>query len=532
MKLAMGVFDSPQTQEQPTLYIDPHRTNIAVFGGSMTGKTTFLKTLLVRIHEEQRVPEEDVYIIDFGGNLGDYSMLPRVCACFDSSNEENIKRVFRTLERRLKDNVARLNSQSYYSMEETTPGLCPPHLMLIIDNVNAFLSDERYATYQDRLLGFCRDGLSKGLSVIFTANDLSGMSRIVANCGRKIAFEMPADYYFELYSSSVNKPMRVPGRGLINLDRETFEFQCFLPFADEKTELSNLLDKHRGYTNANRMVSFGETLRSDNVTDYLPAGCTVSDNPDSILIGLDYYEHEPICLNIHETTSIAIYGKRKFGKSNLLALILKEIKKRKADARFVYLDDGREQVKPFYDSDQASGIDSQLITDAQQLRPYLAENGYISIKKDNAGRSGFQPIPEIRTPYTVFVLQGKSLYRGLSESRNAIFRDLGSMIGNAEAKGYLFIFSDVQKISDAYEQVTFNNLISTAFLLDNIGEFVGDRGNKSVFGEMDARELKAEYAKCVVGDGYFYDTEADKLKKMRILDESEELKRLGLYHRI
>lgn len=186
MKLAMGMYDSPQTQGQPILYLDPHRSNIAVFGGPMTGKTTFIKSLLVRMHENPAsIPNEDIYIIDFGGNIGSYSQLPRVCACFDSSNEENIKRVFRTLERRLKENVNALNSQSYYSLEESNPDSCPPHLMLIIDNVNAFLSDERYSTYQDRLMSFCRDGLSKGLSVIFTANDLSGMSRIVANCGKK-----------------------------------------------------------------------------------------------------------------------------------------------------------------------------------------------------------------------------------------------------------------------------------------------------------------------------------------------------------
>ena len=486
MKLAMGMYDSPQTQEQPILYLDPHRSNIAVFGGPMTGKTTFIKSLLVRMHENPAsIPNEDIYIIDFGGNIGSYSQLPRVCACFDSSNEENIKRVFRTLERRLKENVNALNSQSYYSLEESNPDSCPPHLMLIIDNVNAFLSDERYSTYQDRLMSFCRDGLSKGLSVIFTANDLSGMSRIVANCGKKIAFEMPAENYFELFNSSVNKPMRVPGRGIINLDRDAFEFQCFMPFADEKEELPALLEKYRGFSNKNRMVSFGDTLRSDNVSLYIPSGYAVPHDPDSILIGLDYYEHEPIVLNINKTRSIAIYGKRQFGKSNLLVRILKEIKGTKKNARFVYL----------------------------------------SVRKDSSGR----PLhPESKNnPFTVFVIQGKSLYRG-GNIINALLGYLSELNAKAEDRGYLFIFSDVRRFSDAYQQVMFNNLISAAFLFDNIGDFVGDRGNKSVFGEMDAKELKAEFAKCSLGDGYFYDTEADKLMKMKVLDESEELIRLGL----
>lgn len=526
MKLAMGMYDSPQTQEQPILYLDPHRSNIAVFGGPMTGKTTFIKSLLIRMHENPAsIPNEDIYIIDFGGNIGSYSQLPRVCACFDSSNEENIKRVFRTLERRLKENVNALNSQSYYSLEESNPDSCPPHLMLIIDNVNAFLSDERYSTYQDRLMSFCRDGLSKGLSVIFTANDLSGMSRIVANCGKKIAFEMPAENYFELFNSSVNKPMRVPGRGIINLDRDAFEFQCFMSFADEKEELPALLEKYRGFSNKNRMVSFGDTLRSDNVSLYIPSGYAVPHDPDSILIGLDYYEHEPIVLNINKTRSIAIYGKRQFGKSNLLVRILKEIKGTKKNARFVYLDDGREQVKRIFDDDQKNGIDSCLKTDVDQLTPYLDSEGYISVRKDSSGR----PLhPESKNnPFTVFVIQGKSLYRG-GNIINALLGYLSELNAKAEDRGYLFIFSDVRRFSDAYQQVMFNNLISAAFLFDNIGDFVGDRGNKSVFGEMDAKELKAEFAKCSLGDGYFYDTEADKLMKMKVLDESEELIRLGL----
>ena len=56
-----------------------------------------------------------------------------------------------------------------------------------------------------------------------------------------------------------------------------------------------------------------------------------------------------------------------------------------------------------------------------------------------------------------------------------------------------------------------------AFLLDNIAEFVSDRGSRSVFGEMDPKELKNEYAKCELGDGYYYDIESDELKKIKLI---------------
>jgi hypothetical protein len=36
----------------------------------------------------------------------------------------------------------------------------------------------------------------------------------------------------------------------------------------------------------------------------------------------------------------------------------------------------------------------------------------------------------------------------------------------------------------------FNNAISSAFLLDNIAEFAGERGQKKIFGSMDVKSLK------------------------------------------
>lgn len=91
----------------------------------------------------ERIPGDDIYLIDFGGNIGAYGKLSNVCACFDNSNEENIKRVFRTVEKRLADNARCLESQTYYSVVEKTPEKAPRHIFLMIENINAFIADER-----------------------------------------------------------------------------------------------------------------------------------------------------------------------------------------------------------------------------------------------------------------------------------------------------------------------------------------------------------------------------------------------------
>ena len=525
MNVAMGVYDNPQDQKQPIFFIDHFKRNVAIFGGPMTGKTTFVKTFLVRMHDNPDMcPKEDVYIIDFGNNLGEYGQLKNVCACFGSSSEEDIKRIFRTIETRMEANAKQLGSSSYYTLVDTEPQKCPNHITLIIENLNAFLTDERYSNYQDRLLGFCRDGLAKGLSVILTANDLSGTSRIVSNCGQKIAFEMPADSYMEVFGCKVAMPMSAKGRGVATVIDDSgrsgiYEFQCFLPFENETKGLRLLNKKYENVVNPNLMSSFSEELTEANFNQFCKGDLSVLSDKNNLCVGLDYYEHFPMCVNIKESPSIAIYGKRKFGKTNLLFKMLRDIKTKNAGVRIIYLDDGRQQLTGFYDEDQKSGIDSLYFKDVTSLRSYLVSNGYGGIPRDSAGGidRNASSASESNTPFTVFVLQGKMLFQGSVDAKYLMAQLFPEMIGNAEAKQYLFIYSDVRNIADADIRTVFNNSISVAFLLDNIGEFVGDKGSKSVFGEMDAKELKAEYAKCSIGDGYCYDIETDSLKKVKFI---------------
>lgn len=519
MKLAMGQYDAPQVQKQEIFRLDPYRSNIAVFGSPMSGKTTFVKTLLVRLHENMRQqPGENIYLIDFGGNIGAYGKLRNVCACFDNSNEENIKRVFRTIEKRLDENARLLDSQSYYTLVSKSPEKAPTHMFLIIENINAFLTDDRYASYQDRLIRFCRDGLSKGLTVVITANDTRGLSRLLANFGQRVAFEMPGESYFDIFNTKVNKPMKVPGRGIINMDSAIYEFQCFLPFAavNDEEPIRALVEQTARYPNEHIMAAFSDVLTRENAAAYC-ASEHLSAGTDEIVVGLDYYEHKPVGVNIAESRSIAIYGKRRFGKSNLLTVLLEGIRQIRPEARFVYLDDGRKQLTPFYmPGEKQISANAEYFTDIGLFRDYLTEAGYGGLRRNAAPA---QPrVSEIRqTPFTVFVLQAKLLYRNSPDARYLMGTWFPVMIGDAENRDYLFIFSDVGNISEADLRAPFNDNVSVAFLLDNIGEFVAEKGNKTVFGEMDARELKAEYAKCAVGDGYIYDTEADELQKLKFM---------------
>ena len=122
----------------------------------------------------------------------------------------------------------------------------------------------------------------------------------------------------------------------------------------------------------------------------------------------------------------------------------------------------------------------------------------------------------------MFVIQSKQVYLNTPECKRFINSILPQLTAVAEERGFLFIFSDVQKISDAEQNSFFNNNVSAAFLLDNIAEFAGERGQKTIFGSMDVKTLKEDYAKCELGDGYSYDIEADKLVKLKFIKYGKE----------
>ena len=513
-ELAIGLYDDLDDQTQPVLTVCPERENIFLIGGHSSGKTTFIKTLLVRLHESLDTDRErDVFILDMGGNLGRYRGLNTVAACFDNSNEENIRRVFRTVESKLEKNTRLLNSRQFAEVWDGSDAVKPAHLLLIIDNINSFLADERFEPYQELLTKFCRDGLSKGLSVIITASDLSGgVSRLIGYFSRRFALEGSSDKYLDVFGMRISEPMHCPGRGVTVLNGKPRELQIFLPFMNEEQDLPMFRQALEEITvPTEKLTAFDGDLTETNFFDYLSGEYDGDASGDRPVVGLDYYDHFPVTVDLHEAHSIAIYGKKHFGKTNLLTLLISYIRKNHPDYRIVYFDDGRKQLLELY---QRSPEGCFYLTSTEEMYDFLDSFGYAAKMERGVINKSFT---EKTNPPTVFVLQNKMLFQ--SAGGQLLKNVFPRMTAAAEEKKYWFIYSDVRRISnnDRDTESSLNNSIAVAFLLDNIAEFVSDRGSRSVFGEMDPKELRTEYARCELGDGYYYDIESDELKKIKFI---------------
>ena len=568
MLCTLGKFDIPIIQLQPPFVFDLLDSNVAVFGSAMSGKTTFLKTLINILHKQFNEKQEQIFILDFGGALSGYKEMPLVSAYFDNSNEEYVKRVFKILDNILKDNIKELSGKNYRDSDAQ-----PLHTSFIIDNLNAFIDEPRYVAYHEKLAKLCRDGLSKGITVIVTASDTKGLTSYLGGFKQKIAFEMPQDKYLEIFTGKAGIIGNNPGHGYANVTVKPegvtgtfrmnlpYEVQCTLPLRKENaegaadTEEAFLQKTKRkfGYSENKyeRSVKKYQTFPKELTRDEYELLCQHSKGKSisnsSVSVGLDYVDFNPVAVDFEKSHVVAIYGKKEFGKTNLLNLLISGFTGQKKDIRVVFFDDGRNQLKPIHEN-ISNTTDSALISKfdqielslnddtktirklspLQQFYLYLNEN-YLSIdKRFLAGIYGvskelsreYNKIPDCKNekqPYTIFVIQSKLAYLNANENKFFINSLLPQMVAVAEDQGFLFIFSDVQKISDSEQNSYFNNIVSTAFLLDNIAEFAGERGQKTVFGNMDVKALKEDYARCEKGDGYFYDVEADNLLKLKFI---------------
>jgi hypothetical protein len=160
---------------------------------------------------------------------------------------------------------------------------------------------------------------------------------------------MPGDKYTEIFTGKVGLIGNNPGHGFANVTVKPegvtgtfrmnlpYEVQCTLPYKQKNTDGSADTEESF-YEKIKQKFKFSENKYQKCVKKYwtFPKELTWEEygklKQDSkeeakelklpVSVGLDYVDFYPVTVDLEKSHVIAIYGKKEFGKTNLLNLLL------------------------------------------------------------------------------------------------------------------------------------------------------------------------------------------------------------------
>ena len=349
VKVSLGVYDDPDQQYQGIYSLDLTSNNVMIIGSSQTGKTNLLQNMIRNISMNYTPDEAVIYIIDFGSMvLKNFESLNHVGGVVTASEDEKLmnlmKLLFTEIETR-KEKLLSVGVSSFAAYKEAGKTDLP-QIVLMIDNLTAL--KELYFEDDDDLMKLCREGSSVGISIVIANSMTSGIGyKYLANFPAKIAlFCNDSGEYNSLFDHCRERLDNIPGRCLVEIDKNHLECQTFLAFKGEKEieRVSNIrafveeINAKTRRSQSTVIPVIPEVLPMSFVADNL-AGYMGSDY--SLVAGLDYATVSPFVMEMNNLGSpLVITGREGAGRHNFIKYVINMLETVYPGKTDVYIFDG------------------------------------------------------------------------------------------------------------------------------------------------------------------------------------------------
>lgn len=230
LKVNVGIVDLVPVQKQIPLEVDFIKDgNIALYGASGTGKTTFIQTLLYSLIEKYTPDQLNTYIFDFAGRTLKYFESAPHCGSVvfageDAEVESCIYGIENIIEER-KVLFAENNCSSYEEYVSLDNNKLPA-VVVIVDNYTAF--KDRYYNLEDEFIKIISTGKAYGVFVLVTGNNKNSINYKVADhISRSFALTLNDRHdYSSIFNGSIEiTPEAVKGRGVTIINDCITEYQ-------------------------------------------------------------------------------------------------------------------------------------------------------------------------------------------------------------------------------------------------------------------------------------------------------------------
>lgn len=301
----IGIYDDPDNQLQLPYSINLTNENMLIIGSAQTGKTNLLQDVIRSAAEKYTPAEVNFYIIDFASMfLKSFENLAHVGGVVTPSEDEKLKNLVKLIQREMQTRREKLLSVgvSSYAAYLEAGEKDIPQIVLMIDNLTAL--KELYFQEDDDLLAICRDGLTVGISVIISNSTMTGIGyKYLSNFSCRISmFNNNSSEYGSIFDHCYTTLDDIPGRSLIEIEKEHYECQTFIAFEGSR-EIERVQAVHAFIDACNKKFDNCRAVKIPAIpgnlsTDYLAENYSIYLDRFEVPLGIDYATVEPVLLSL------------------------------------------------------------------------------------------------------------------------------------------------------------------------------------------------------------------------------------------
>ena len=240
LEATVGMYDNPAEQAQRPLTLKfPDCGHIAICGTVVSGKSTFMQTLIYGLLNKYSPDELQMYMLDFSSHmLACFENAPHVGGIVSDNQEDRLDKFFNMLTDILNERRDTLQGGNYTQYVQAY-GIKLPAILIFIDNFAAFRTKggERYDNQLQRL---AREGVGYGVFLIVSSQGF-GLSEIPSRLGDSIRTVLALEQQDKFKYMDVLRKTRIEilpesdikGRGLAVVGDKVLEFQTALSIEAE-----------------------------------------------------------------------------------------------------------------------------------------------------------------------------------------------------------------------------------------------------------------------------------------------------------
>ena len=333
----VGIYDDPANQIQLPVRIDFFENgNLAVCGIPLSGKSTYIQTLLYALISRYDPSRLNLYLLDFSSRaLEVFEEAPHTGGILYENDLDTIGKFFNILDRMLQERK-RVFKGGNYQQYIRKHGCEFPAVIVAIDNYTAF-SEKTEGKYEELILRLSRESAANGIYLLLSAASygMNGIpNRLHDNIRKTVCLELQDKFQYMDFLGTMHIDMLpeagISGRGLVQIEDTALEFQTYLALEAQddyergekiKADCRHMKQRWTG----KRAMEIPHIPEKPVWSEFSKLGAVKAQMEKRELLPIGYSEKTADIYSVYlpETYCYLISGKVKTGKTNLLRIMMR-----------------------------------------------------------------------------------------------------------------------------------------------------------------------------------------------------------------